>query len=287
MKNSRFAAAFLALAASAIESPAQWSIGATAPDSTGLRSVVATLYASGERNDTTQPERLLVRCHQNRLDVFVFLGWRIAVDDSGMTRVSVAWNDGPAEVQSWVPATNGEAIFFIDAAPMVERRLLGAGRLTLDVPQGGQNYVAQQSAARRVTFEPAGFAAHLQTFKDECPDDPWIGTSARAELDDSTARPYFEFQVDKQVALRGGSLPPRYPDELRRRNVEGEVLVQFVVRPNGWVDRNTIKVLKSTHPLFTAAVRESLLGMRFVPAEIAGKKVSQLVQQPFNFALMR
>jgi protein TonB len=52
------------------------------------------------------------------------------------------------------------------------------------------------------------------------------------------------------------------------------------------VDRKTIKVIRSTHPLFTNAVREALLAIRYHPAEIGGRKVSQLVQQPFNFRLM-
>jgi protein TonB len=47
------------------------------------------------------------------------------------------------------------------------------------------------------------------------------------------------------------------------------------------------KVLKSSHDLFTNAVKQALTGMRFYPAEIGGRKVKQLVQQPFNFTLTR
>src|SRR6184192_1709688 len=39
-------------------------------------------------------------------------------------------------------------------------------------------------------------------------------------------QPYFEFQVEKQVAALPDNPRPRYPDMLRSANVEGEVLAQ-------------------------------------------------------------
>ena len=74
---------------------------------------------------------------------------------------------------------------------------------------------------------------------------------------------------------------------LRSANVEGEVLVQFVVDTTGRVENGSVKVLKSSHDLFTNSVRSALSNMRFYPAEIGGRKVKQLVQQPFNFTLTR
>lgn len=103
----------------------------------------------------------------------------------------------------------------------------------------------------------------------------------------SNEQTYFEFQVEKQVAPAPGNPAPRYPDMLRSANVEGEVLVQFVVDTTGRVEMPTFKVLKTSHDLFTNAVRQALTTMRFYPAEIGGRKVKQLVQQPFNFTLTR
>lgn len=102
-----------------------------------------------------------------------------------------------------------------------------------------------------------------------------------------TDQTYFEFQVEKQVAPAPGNPGPRYPDMLRTANVEGEVLVQFVVDTTGRVEMGTFKVLKSSHDLFTNSVRQALGTMRFYPAEIGGRRVKQLVQQPFNFTLTR
>jgi protein TonB len=99
-------------------------------------------------------------------------------------------------------------------------------------------------------------------------------------------QPYFEFQVEKPVAV-SNMRPPSYPEMLKSANVSGEVLAQFVVDTMGRVEMNTFKVLKEDHPLFTQAVKTSLQGARFLPAEVGGRKVKQLVQQPFQFALTR
>jgi protein TonB len=97
---------------------------------------------------------------------------------------------------------------------------------------------------------------------------------------------YFEFQVEKQVSM-AGQANLRYPDMLRSANVEGEVLAQFVVDTTGRVEKGSVKILKSSHELFTNSVQAALGSMRFYPAEIGGRKVKQLVQQPFNFTLTK
>ena len=98
-------------------------------------------------------------------------------------------------------------------------------------------------------------------------------------------QPYFEFQVEKQVAPVPGNPQPRYPDMLRSANVEGEVLAQFVVDTTGRAEMSTFKVLKASHDLFTNSVKSALANMRFYPAEVGGRKVKQLVQMPFVFSL--
>jgi protein TonB len=98
---------------------------------------------------------------------------------------------------------------------------------------------------------------------------------------------YFEFQVEKQVTPYPNQQAPRYPDMLRSANVEGEVLAQFVVDTTGRADMSTFKILKSTHDLFTNAVKAALPNMKFYPAEVGGKHVKQLVQMPFQFNLTK
>jgi protein TonB len=103
----------------------------------------------------------------------------------------------------------------------------------------------------------------------------------------NTDQPYFEYQVEKQVSTASGSPQPRYPEMLKSANIEGEVMAQFVVDTTGRADMSTFKVLKSSHDGFTAAVKNTLPNMRFYPAEIGGRKVKQMVQQPFTFALTK
>ncbi len=98
---------------------------------------------------------------------------------------------------------------------------------------------------------------------------------------------FFEFQVDKPVTTAPGSGAPRYPQILRSAGVEGEVLAQFVVDVDGRADAATFKALKASHDLFAEAVHDALPSMRFVPAEVAGKRVKQVVQQPFAFRVAR
>lgn len=96
---------------------------------------------------------------------------------------------------------------------------------------------------------------------------------------------FFEFQVEKPVRKASPTTNPRYPDILKTAGVEGEVLAQYVVDENGMPMVGTLKILKSTHALFVKAVQDALPNMRFTAAEVNGRKVKQLVQQPFVFAL--
>lgn len=100
-------------------------------------------------------------------------------------------------------------------------------------------------------------------------------------------QPYFEFQVEKQAVQVPGTGVLRYPDMLKSANIEGEVLAQFVVDREGRYEPGTFKVIKSSHDLFTAAVKNALPNIRFTPAEVGGRRVKQLVQQPFTFTLTK
>jgi protein TonB len=98
---------------------------------------------------------------------------------------------------------------------------------------------------------------------------------------------YFEFQVEKQAQQDPNGARPNYPETLRSAGVEGEVRAQFVVDTTGRAEPNSLKILGSSNDLFTAAVRSALPRMRFFPAEVGGRKVRQLVEQPFTFQISR
>lgn len=89
--------------------------------------------------------------------------------------------------------------------------------------------------------------------------------------------------VEVPASLRPGSPVPRYPDALRPSRVEGRVVVRFVVDTAGRVEPASVRLLSSTHALFTSAVRATLPSLRFTPARARGTKVRQLVELPFEF----
>lgn len=102
----------------------------------------------------------------------------------------------------------------------------------------------------------------------------------------SPAPQTFEFGVTR-AAADPSNAPPRYPSQLRAARIEGDVVAKFVVDTTGRVDMRTFELISSTHDAFTAAVREHLPSMKFSPAQAANRKVKQLVQMPFTFAIAR
>jgi protein TonB len=100
-----------------------------------------------------------------------------------------------------------------------------------------------------------------------------------------TDAPLYEFQVEKPAMAVGNVGQPTYPSVLKSANVQGRVTATFVVDTSGRAEPGTFKALESDHELFTAAVRAALPRMRFIPAEVGGRKVKMWVQQAFEFRL--
>jgi periplasmic protein TonB len=99
--------------------------------------------------------------------------------------------------------------------------------------------------------------------------------------------PFRADQVERQVGLVPGSAAPRYPETLRSLGVEGQVIAEFVVDDEGHAEGRSVRFVRSDNQLFEDAVRVALRRMRFVPAEVGGRRVKQLVQMPFVFTLAR
>ncbi len=107
-------------------------------------------------------------------------------------------------------------------------------------------------------------------------------TVARATRPEST---YIGSQVDTLAEPNPVTFVPQYPPALRAKGVTGTVVVQFVVDTNGRPEMRTFKVLSSTDTAFTTAVRAAVARTDFLPALLDGRKVRQLYQQPFTFAV--
>jgi TonB family protein len=108
--------------------------------------------------------------------------------------------------------------------------------------------------------------------------------STQANAQASADSIYTTYQVDKQATL-AKRRSPEYPEALRRRHIQGEVTVQFVVDTSGLVDSTTITITSSTNPLFAASARKAVKRSKFVSAERNGKKVKEIVDMKFTFTI--
>lgn len=95
----------------------------------------------------------------------------------------------------------------------------------------------------------------------------------------------FDDVLDRPVARSAESAAPRYPAALLAAGIEGQVTGEFTVDTLGLVEVESFVVVESTHPEFTAALRDALPRMRFIPAEHRGRRVRQRVAQPFLFRI--
>lgn len=96
---------------------------------------------------------------------------------------------------------------------------------------------------------------------------------------------YSILDVEETAARSAGSAAPMYPPELMKEGKEGGVFIRFVVDSSGRADSSTIEVLRSSHPLFAASVRQAVPLMMFSPAMVGGHHVRQAVEQNFEFRI--
>lgn len=74
----------------------------------------------------------------------------------------------------------------------------------------------------------------------------------------------------------------RYPEGLRRGQVEGAAVVRFIVDSTGRPRRESWSVVKASHEAFAQALRR-LLDFRWTPSSHAGQPVCDLVQYYVRF----
>lgn len=155
--------------------------------------------------------------------------------------------------------------------PAVVPRMMFVDPINVSVP----NAVDLSNLVSRTADFPRGIGAQTG-------DTPGHGIG-----EDNPGTTFSAEQVEKQAALAAGNQPPRYPEGLRSAGIEGSVTALFVVDAAGRVEEGSVRFVRSDNRLFENAVRSALGRMRFIPAEVGGTKVRQLVQMPFVFTLSR
>jgi len=91
------------------------------------------------------------------------------------------------------------------------------------------------------------------------------------------------FRSDSQANFAQGSPAPRYPSILKEAGVSGVTIVQLVVDTAGLPITSSLKVVRSSHELFTKAVTTVVPAQLFLPALVKGRPVKQLVQIVYFF----
>jgi len=93
--------------------------------------------------------------------------------------------------------------------------------------------------------------------------------------------------VEKTVMPYPDNPKPLYPSQMLSAGIEAAFVVRFVVDTTGHVDDHSLKFPSSAGRLFVDAVQRVLLRSRYRPAELGGRRVSQLVEQQFTFRIAR
>ena len=83
----------------------------------------------------------------------------------------------------------------------------------------------------------------------------------------------------------GPSPAVQYPRDLQRGNVDGEVVVEYVIGSDSTPVFSTVRVLRYTDIRFWEEVRKVLDQIRVAPAMVGDCPIPMLVKQPFVFSL--
>ena len=114
-----------------------------------------------------------------------------------------------------------------------------------------------------------------------------VNTSWRLEREDKS--PVFE-KIEESAEFPGGrsawitylSDNVKYPKELKRKKISGEVLAKVYIDPTGVVTK--VEILKPLHPLLDEEVIRVLMNSpKWKPAKQNGKSVPMTFNQPIKF----
>lgn len=152
--------------------------------------------------------------------------------------------------------------------------------------QAGRIHQGAASIPKRITINfTIGVPEKVGPISEHVPisSEEWLRVPA-GRSGEATSPPGRE-AVDREVVPLRSNPVPQYPAALRTAGIEGSVSARFVVDTTGRVIMESVIVDAADHPLFADAVIEALRRARFTPAELRGRKVRQLVVQPFVFVI--
>jgi TonB family protein len=101
---------------------------------------------------------------------------------------------------------------------------------------------------------------------------------------DASARIYSDVELD--VPPEPIRIPiPRYPADLRQREVPGRVEMELVIGPDGRVEPGSVKVLAATHGSFARSATEAMKDAEYEPGLLGGVRVRVRVKHVMQFRM--
>ena len=244
-------------------------------------SVTFTLDATSPRPTSILDvlPRLIVRCREKELDLYIATGSVLESDNSDQTPVRIRWGAEPPEEADWGRSTDYTAAF----APYPRHfltRLMATPDLRVEVHPYDATPVV-------ITFNARGLDRHMDKLNAACPmeNDGQASTvdSPQADLgavnDDQV---FMESVVEERPEVLSGPAL-NYPDLLRQAGVQGRVLVQAIIDTSGRAEPPSVKVIQSPNPGFDQPAKNYVLRALFRPARVHGRAVRVLVNLPIDF----
>ena len=139
----------------------------------------------------------------------------------------------------------------------------------------------------------AGTRADIAAGQPAAPRDrPPGGVSGEQATEEAAVAPlespdsvYSVLSLEETATRVEGSAAPVFPPEMLEQGIEGRVRTRYVIDTTGRADSTSLQVLDATNDAFVLAVRAALPGMRFISANVQGRKVRQVVEQEFDFRI--
>lgn len=177
------------------------------------------------------------------------------------------------EQHSRLPLRGVQVIILADSARVVSSITTDtSGVFYADLPGAGA-YRVHISVDSSTTFESAPITLR---------DSAYVEREFAISLEE---RIYTEDDVTRLPQFLSTSIPPKYPAEMLRAELDGNVVAEFVIDSTGIVRAGTFTVLKASDPRFGTAMRRSIESSRYRPAEKDGVPVAIRVRQRFNFGI--
>jgi TonB family protein len=200
---------------------------------------------------------MTARSRANAEDVRVAAGGGASSAANGARATETAPSTTAASVARLATAESASATGIVQAgAPMTDSAVPVAAPKLPRVPKNLAALTAQLIATNNAD---SLVRASTKLDRELASDRIGSGIVTSSHLEDTGAKPAALLEAP----------PPHFPDELRSHWRESEVVVRFRVDERGRVDVGSMKVVKSDHDRFVAAVREALPRFRFEPARSA------------------